>query len=228
MDKIQIGNCTLGTIPRIVVVIDRIMSLSDIQQCKDNGADILEIRVDCFVNPFEEVKEFVKSIQSTLSIPMIGTIRETNVNKEKRLKLFEALAPLVDAVDIEIDASIQKKVVELYKEKTVIISEHDYEKMPTEAQLLAMVETAKQGGADIVKIAALAKKREEVTRMLKCAEESSLPTVMIAMGDVGSISRVVAPLFGSLFTYAFVNDSVAPGQFSLEQMKNMISHLYPQ
>jgi 3-dehydroquinate dehydratase type I len=74
----------------------------------------------------------------------------------------------------------------------------------------------------------MARGRDDVTRVLRFWVESSIPTVAIAMGPLGTISRVIAPLFGSLFTYAFVGErEVAPGQLPLDELSSMIARLYP-
>jgi 3-dehydroquinate dehydratase-1 len=90
-----------------------------------------------------------------------------------------------------------------------------------------MVKEAKAAGATIVKLATTARSRGDVTRLLRFTENANVPMVAIAMGPVGTISRVVAPLFGSLFTYAFIGEEVAPGQMSLDEMVLPLRRLYP-
>jgi 3-dehydroquinate dehydratase-1 len=51
--------------------------------------------------------------------------------------------------------------------------------------------------------------------------------VAISMGENGTISRIAAPLFGSLFTYCFVDGSVAPGQLGVKETAAMLDRLYP-
>jgi len=227
MNHITIGTVELGTVPRVVAIIDRCMPINTVKGLQDKGASILEIRVDCFKEPFDEILNYIKEIKSTIGIPVIGTIRETESNRENRLPLFEQIIPLIDAVDIEIDTDINRAVISLAEGKTVIVSEHDYEKMPHIEGLEYIVDTAKSLGADIIKIAATAHSSEDVTRLLTFTESRSENIVSIAMGEAGTISRVAAPLFGSLFTYAFISNAVAPGQLSLEDMVKELKRFYP-
>ncbi len=50
--------------------------------------------------------------------------------------------------------------------------------------------------------------------------------IMIGMGDAGRHTRVVAPLYGSVLTYACVGDAVAPGQINISELKHAIGILY--
>jgi 3-dehydroquinate dehydratase-1 len=47
------------------------------------------------------------------------------------------------------------------------------------------------------------------------------------MGDFGKISRVMAPVFGSLFTYGFLHSSVAPGQLPVAKLVEELALYYP-
>jgi 3-dehydroquinate dehydratase-1 len=73
----------------------------------------------------------------------------------------------------------------------------------------------------------MATSREDVTRLMRFTEDHAEPLVTIAMGDMGKVSRVVAPLFGSLFTYGYISHSAAPGQLSLEGLVDALRVLYP-
>ena len=193
---------------------------------KHRGADILEIRVDCFPDEFERILEYVKKVHDSSGFPIIGTIRETDMNSKKRLSMFKRIIPFVDAVDIEVHAEIKNEIIDYACEKIVIISEHDFKETPSDDRLACIVENAKNSGADIVKIAAMANCKEDVIRLLKFTEERDENLVTISMGDIGRVSRIVAPLFGSLYTYAFVKNEVAPAQISLDETARLFRLFY--
>ena len=44
----------------------------------------------------------------------------------------------------------------------------------------------------------------------------------IAMGDLGRHSRVIAPIYGSVMTYGYVDAPTAPGQLRVDELKYMI------
>ena len=49
------------------------------------------------------------------------------------------------------------------------------------------------------------------------------PIVMISMGEKGRSSRLMVGDRGSLFTFAYVGDTSAPGQIELEEMFEELS-----
>jgi 3-dehydroquinate dehydratase-1 len=189
---------------------------------------MLEIRVDCFPGSFNAVVKYVHKVKAWTNLPLIGTIRENKSNKSQRLEQFKKIVPLVDCLDIEIDTPIRDAVIALAKRKcTVMTSEHDFKKTPDIKRLNLITTQAKKAGAQIVKIAALAKGKDDVTRLLEFSKQCNLPVVTISMGDYGRISRLLAPLFGSLFTYGYITKAVAPGQVSIFQLIEDMKRYYP-
>ena len=226
-NPLAIGSIALGEIPRVVAVIDEFLDMHRIAGLTKTGADILEIRFDLLGDDIPSLCVFVDKIKKTTNFPCIGTIRETDANRHKRMDMFKAVIPFVDAIDIEIDVSIARQVIAHAAGKTVIVSEHDFEKTPDIAHLHAIADRAHELGAHIVKIAAMAHSRQDVARLLAFASECAWPVVVIAMGDFGTISRVLAPVFGSLFTYGFLRSAVAPGQIPVGKLVEELRLYYP-
>ena len=224
---ITIGTCSLGTMPRIVAVIDRRLPERRIRRLKILGADMLEVRVDLFPCAFEKTLGFVRMLRRKSRLPIIATIRETKDTKGKRLEMFGRLMPLVDAIDVEIDAQDGRDIIKRARGKTVIISEHDFSGTPSESRLSSIVKRARSMGADIVKIAAMARSRGDAARLMRFAAGRRENLVAISMGEYGAVSRIAAPLFGSLFTYTFVSRRVAPGQLPLKETAALLRKLYP-
>ncbi|MBI3755032.1 MAG: type I 3-dehydroquinate dehydratase, partial [Deltaproteobacteria bacterium] len=131
----NIGKVKLGNIPRIAAVIMDGEDKKAIAQAKRNGADLLELRIDCFKRQDAAyVQKILKDIQ-TKDIPIIATIRSkaeggnTDIEDRERLALFEDIIPLVNAVDIELGSKkILKDVInKAHKShKKVIISYHNF------------------------------------------------------------------------------------------------------
>jgi 3-dehydroquinate dehydratase/shikimate dehydrogenase len=69
-------------------------------------------------------------------------------------------------------------------------------------------------GAGTIKVAAAVSRLEEALRLRTIARDGR--TVVIAMGDIGVPSRLLAGRFGSCWTYA--GDGVAPGQIPAARM----------
>ncbi len=227
MKQTRIGNVELGKTPRIVAIIDNVIPVEKVTHNCKNSASILEIRVDCFKSDFDSLLQYISELRNKVALPMIGTIRETDNNRDKRLVMFKEILPLVDAIDIEIDTPIIHDVISNAADKTVIISEHNFNRTPDNEGLSAIVKKEKKLGANIIKIAAMAQSKDDVIRLLTFTGNRPESLVTIAMGEIGTISRIAAPLFGSLFTYAFLTDKVAPGQLSLKQTVEVLKLMYP-
>jgi 3-dehydroquinate dehydratase-1 len=230
---IKIGKITLGTTPQIALAVGEYTD--DLHESFNNGTSILEIRIDLFSN-FDS--DFVMSQLEKfkrLDMPLIATIRTTsekgkwNRSESEREKLFYTIIDLVDAIDIELSSDQINRNVSSYcnkKGKTLIVSNHDFNGTPDNAILQKQFDDAKGLGADIVKLACLSKKQEEVTQMLEFVNKNKEQGIIgISMGSVGAISRVVAPIFGSLITYT--STELNYGQLSLRDLLDMSRLLYP-
>jgi 3-dehydroquinate dehydratase I len=228
MSVLRIGKCELGAVPRSLAIVDDFFPMHDIKKLKKLGADLLEIRVDGFDGDIDAICDYIIKIKKTVSLPLIGTIRENKRTKDERIGYFTKIIPLVDAIDIEIDAPIGKQIIKMAKGKTVIVSEHDFSGTPSNANLRRIVKKAFSLGCHIVKIAAMASCREDVARLLAFTRECKKPIVAFSMGEHGSISRVLSPLFGSLYTYGFVKKANAPGQLHIGKLIEQLRCFYPE
>jgi 3-dehydroquinate dehydratase-1 len=224
---LAIGPVKLGQIPRVVAVIDEYLDMNHVKDLAKVGVDILEIRCDLLGGDIPSLCLFVDKIKKFTGFPCIATVRPTEENKDKRLDIFKAVIPFVDAVDIEMDSSIARQVIAHAQTKTIIVSEHDFEKTPDISHLESMTAKADILGAHIIKIATTAKHQHDVVRLLEFTSICKWPIVAIAMGDFGNITRVLAPVFGSLFTYGFVKKPVAPGQMQVQKLVEELRLYYP-
>lgn len=227
MDKVYIGNVALGKLPRVIAIVDECLSREQIVAIQRKGVSMLEIRVDLFNETIDQVCAFLGELKSAIAIPCIGTVRETPENQADRYDIFRKILPYIDAVDIEIDTSIHKNVIDLAAGKVIIVSYHNYINTPDNDELSRIVTQAVSLGANVVKIATMAQEKNDVVRLMNFTHAQSQHCITIAMGQIGKISRIVAPLFGSCATYAFLNKTVAPGQLSVDEMVTELQQFYP-
>lgn len=140
----------------------------------------------------------------------------------------EALVePWLDAVDLEMQADEQvlNAVIELCQihEKKLILSHHDFEKMPELEMIVSRVAQAFLMGADIVKVAYMAVHPWDL-QILKRAmeilyERNIGPMIAVAMGALGVETRLNPEKYHSVLTYAAVGEKTAPGQVHMDQIK---------
>lgn len=179
-----------------------------------NGLDLAEIRM-------EGMDLTRNDIQRIFSQPvkLIATCRPGRILDEKRMEhllyAIHAGASYVD-VEIESDGAWKREIIKTAgrKECQVIMSFHDYEKTPGLERLKAVVSRCFSEGADIVKIACMVRSEQDNARLLGLLNrrQHKNKLIVIGMGEKGKITRIVAPFFGSLFSYA----SLSPGKETAE------------
>jgi len=231
---LKIGKTELGRIPRVAI------SISDREDNKSiprGLIDILEIRVDQFkkIEP-AYINDIIKT-RRKIGLPLLLTARspkeggERDIPNQLKLRIFQENIALVDAVDIELESPILSEVVKTARKnrKIVIISWHNLKMTPKDKTLKDIFNKAKRSGADIVKIAAKANKKEDFIRLMRFTMDNrSKNMIIISLGDTGSISRLVFPALGSLITYAYLNAPSGSGQRPLGELREHLRIYYPR
>jgi len=229
----KIGKLTLGNTPKIAAVIVDGEDKKAISAAKRDGADLLELRIDCFKKRDAlYIQKIIKDIKA-VNLPVIATIRskveggKAAISDNARLGLFETIIPFVDAVDIELSSrQILKDIISQAHRfnKKVLVSYHNFKNTPEQKKLEAIIKNSKKAGSDIVKIATFARDKKDIIRLasLTVSHEN---IITIAMGRLGTLSRLLFPMLGSLITYCSVTKSSAPGQISLNDSKMLLEIL---
>ncbi len=218
--------------PRIALVVSDKESNA---QIKCLGVDLLELRTDLFkkLDPAYAASQI--KLRRVLKIPLLLTVR--NQKKEGARKIFsdalkwrmmETVLPLVDMVDIELSSPLLNQVVALARQhsKKVIVSSHYLDHTPTHME--SIFKKALSTRADIVKIAAKANTWDDVLRMIKFTHpHHKHPLITVSMGTWGTISRLLLPAAGSLYTYTFLHKPTASGQIDVKTLKSHLKFYYP-
>jgi len=85
-------------------------------------------------------------------------------------------------------------------------------------------------GADIAKLAVMPQSMEDTLNLLRVTldfKNAGKSVCTIAMGSQGKHTRVVAPLYGSVLTYASIESDAAsaPGQLPVDELKKTMEML---
>lgn len=226
----------------VAVILENPLQAS--KQAAEMGADILEIRLDLLkITDADKAAKLIQEIKSEIKLPVMVTNRSSleggkwQGKEEERIKLLLDLFALgngPDALDIELSAD-KKERDKLVKEaknhgKTVIISFHDFSKTPSVQEMKTILNEVFMAGADIAKLAVMPNSMRDVLELLGLAldfQEMNKPICTISMGAPGKHTRVIAPLYGSVLTYASVEDasSAAPGQLPVAEVKKIMGVL---
>jgi 3-dehydroquinate dehydratase-1 len=190
------------------------------------GADLLELRIDFIEN---SDPDGVKNLIQEIDFPLIATNRRREENglfngsETDRIEILLEAAKVAEIVDIELgtDLDFLNKIVKT--SDLSIISYHDFEKTPDKDFLLEIVNKELELG-DMAKFAVMPKTMADTVIVLNVLSEVE-NTVGISMGDMGTYTRVVAPLFGSPLTFASYENSSAPGQLNIDTTRDFINKL---
>lgn len=191
-----------------------------------NYSEMAEIRLDlCGYNP--------ETIQGIFAHPTltIATCRAENSSLElQKLNLIKAIESGADFVDIEIEVpEAQRKEIMAHAHKhkcKVIISYHNFEETPSLKELYSIVEQYFQLGADIVKIATMVTQPGDNAKLMSLYSVER-PVVVFGMGEMGKVTRIIAPLLGAGFSFAATNQgkATAPGQITYSEMKTLLKQI---
>ncbi len=194
------------------------------------GADMLELRID-------HLQELPRKCDLTwvekVELPVITTLRRESdggryrASEKQRLECLSDLASASGWVDLELDSATPDVVDRLREEGTkLIVSHHDLRHTPPVEELVSILMRERAAGADMCKLATMAKSRRDVLDLLSLLRHPH-PMVIVSMGAKGTAGRILAPLLGSEFAYATLDGlpPVAPGMLSISQMKNAYEQL---
>jgi 3-dehydroquinate dehydratase/shikimate dehydrogenase len=167
-----------------------------------SDADLVELRLDSVSDPD------VAGALAGRRRPVIVTCRPgweggqfAGSEEERRRLLADALALGAEYVDLEWRARFDDLITREHGRR-IVLSTHDYAAMP--ADLAARARAMRATGAELVKIAGTANRLSDCLPLLDlgATEGTHGGLVLIAMGEPGLASRVLAGRFGSRWTYA--------------------------
>ncbi len=140
--------------------------------------------------------------------------------------LVEAAKCSADYIDIPLD--VPKKhysttALQHYSTK-LILSYHDFKKTPKQSELLKIAKNMKKSGADIVKIAVMAKSLNDTFSVILLAQQlqaKKIPHILIAMGKKGILSRILTPFLGGTIMFAPISSKgvSASGQLTVKELR---------
>jgi 3-dehydroquinate dehydratase-1 len=247
-EKIKIKGYEIGERPLICVpVVARTKEeiIGQIQRLSDEHAQMIEWRVDWY--------EGVEDLQGVLDLArklggicresvLLVTYRSKNQGGEgtlddrKRDELLVCLAreQSVDLIDVELfEHEYPEILVHMLQDEggVLVASHHNFVKTPTAQEMETILSTMQASGADIVKLAVMPKRREDVANLLLATarfkdEHPDTPLITMSMGSLGVISRVAGESFGSCVTFGADEKASAPGQMGKKDLATVLELLH--
>jgi 3-dehydroquinate dehydratase/shikimate dehydrogenase len=183
----------------------------------------VELRLDLF--PTLDIEWIAQAIRTR---PTLLTLRSTaqRTEKEREALIEELLSLEPDYFDLEwdMDPNFLEKVIHKSPKTKIVLSFHDFEKMPNDLEKL--YRHMSRYPAFTYKIAALTRSTNEALKLLLFAKTHP-KTSAICMGEKGSFGRVLGPVVGNLIDFACLDGELplGPGQLSVSEFLNI--YRYP-
>jgi 3-dehydroquinate dehydratase I len=204
-----------------------------IKQAFNFGADYVEIRFD-FLN-LSDLEEAL-SIANAVNKKAVYTLRSPEQGGQFKGNTFERITWLEKLssskpmlLDVELyTIKCNNNLADYLKENntSVLISWHDFEKTPSNAQLTNLLYEMRKYSQN-VKVVTTAQKTEDSLCLLELYENTlGVNLIAFAMGEAGVLSRLLCVIIGNApFTYASLEKAIAPGQLTIKQMRKLYDRI---
>lgn len=221
----RFGSLWLGIVPRVVGTVSQPATLARLAAGMERVCDIVEIRVDLIGPQTLDWLACAKAIEAQ-GFPVVVTIRLASEGgnwtqpDESRLPLFETALRQLSAADVEYRSQLLERVSALASrhQKALIISYHDFTATPPVDELREVIRRGANYGT-VVKIATNTQSEQDVAALRELfAEQCSASVCLLAMGPRGPETRLTFPRLGSCLTYGYLDQPVAPGQLSAQEL----------
>lgn len=209
-------------------------------------ADLAEFRIDLlsFASDTKQVIALGHELKKILgNKPMIATIRTKNEGGQLEIsdadygKTYQAYLknPFMDWLDVEMfrDQKVVSEIVQKAHQKKVLVvmSNHDFQKTPSQDEIEKRLLKQDQMGADVLKIAVMPKSKQDVFTLmnatLKVSQQTTKPLLTMSMGQLGTISRVATANMGGSYSFGMIGQASASGQIDVTKLKQILQTVQP-
>jgi len=191
-------------------------------------SDYVEVRFDFLKS--EQVPEAIEIIKKDLK-KIVCTLRpkteggKFSGNEKERVDILKLIAeynPFL--LDVEFNTLKRNSSLRRYLKSTktnLLVSWHDFKKTPSSTELKKKMKQMSKFSSN-VKIVCTAKSTDDSNRMLELySKKGKNNLISFAMGDFGRISRILCLYLDSPYTYVSLGKAIAPGQFSVDEVKKI-------
>lgn len=207
------------------------------------NCDMIEFRADYFPNitDWDTAQDLLSDLRKTVKKPIIFTFRskeeggkqEITAEKYKELLRFVAEGGFAELVDIEESSDCDSDFIEELKSDGVyiILSKHDFDRTPSQEEIVKTFINMQNKGADIIKAAYMPNTKRDVLNLINATEEmtsnyAGCPVVAISMGHLGVVTRILGEFLESAITFASITKASAPGQINIEGMEKVLDIIH--
>ncbi len=192
-------------------------------------SDYAEIRFD-FLNPntvpdaLQLIRKDLRKCVCTLRpVSEGGKFAGSEKNRISIIKLIAEYNPFL--LDVELNTLTKNKNLRRYLRNTgtgILVSWHSFKQTPSISVLKKKLAQMKKISNN-VKIVTMAKSINDATQVLSLYKNNNTKLIAFSMGNYGRISRILCLFLGSPYTYVSLGKPVAPGQFSVDEVKSIFT-----
>lgn len=229
--SLQLGPWNVGERPLVVGTIATLDGLLRAAESEDLGCDVAEVRLDLIGLDTLGWMGYCEELQA-LGLPVLLTLRHVSEGGawdglgSRRLQVLERAVRAISAFDVELRHADARSAAQLASAagKAFVASCHDFEGTPEVSALEAWVETARECGADLIKIATRVRQPEDEACLVALLDRTrgAAHLCVQAMGTDAAAARCRLARAGSCLVYGYLDRAVAPGQVSARELRDAL------
>ncbi|KAM6577642.1 hypothetical protein CsatB_029479 [Cannabis sativa] len=193
--------------------------VSGMNQAKAQGADIVEIRLDCIDN-FHPQKDLEIILKDKLLTTLIVFRPKWNGgfyegDEHSRIEALQ-MAKDLGADYVEFELKVASKFMEEQRNSPSrgtknIVSFYVNGETPSEQELKHIISSMQETRADIIKLVTNAADITELPRIFNLFSIFQVPLIAYSSGERGLISQILSPKYGGFLVYGSIDGDSIPG-----------------
>ena len=200
--------------------------------------DLIEWRADYIENLDTDIIENITAKLKNIidNVKLVFTFRTANeggkqsISYEKYSEICCKAAEKCDYVDVEIMGHMEiakSLIAEINKNGSKVIgSNHHFDNTPADDEIIDIMKTMENQGADVCKIAVMPETKDDVERFMNVSSQLknmlNVPIITMSMGELGAVSRICTNITGSSVSFAAGVDASAPGQVKADILRKLL------
>jgi 3-dehydroquinate dehydratase-1 len=207
--------------------------LENLQKIQKKDSDLIELRCD-YIQDFKILD--IQKIKETLQKPAIFTFRKTKDggNFEGSLETWKQVLEIASMagfkyLDIEFPSARYINLTKKHPETKIITSYHNFNHTNGYRDLRKIQKRMRGIKPDLMKFATFVKTEKDIKNLIRLlvSAKKDDKMIVIGMGDLGKITRIIAPILGSKINFLTGNESTAKGQLKLEDWNLALQNIKP-
>ncbi|KAK3200466.1 hypothetical protein Dsin_023881 [Dipteronia sinensis] len=201
--------------------------VGDMHQAKAQGADLVEVRLDC-INNFQPHQD-LEIILKNKPLPVLIVYRPKwegglyEGDEQQRLEVLHLAEELgADYIDIELKVASDH----LAKQKTnhrsgtkFVVSCYINGVTPSKEDLSRLVARMHATGADIIKAVVNVTDITEIARIFQLLSQCQVPVIAYSVGERGFMSQILSPKYGGILVYGSIEGKPDPGLPTIDSLR---------